>query len=101
MKKWQYNTVRVDCLPHRKWREIQQQPGTARPGNMLGCCLISFHFLWAIHSIRPVLLNAGLPVSIYRKIRDLFLVQSKYSMAHAATFREGLIWKGEWRGGDK
>ena len=48
-----------------------------------------------------VLLNAGLPVSIYRKIRDLFLVQSKYSMAHAATFREGLIWKGEWRGGDK
>ena len=39
-------TVRVDSLPHRKWREIQQQPGTAGPGNMLGCCLISFHFLW-------------------------------------------------------
>ena len=39
------STVRVDSLPHRKWREIQQQPGTAGPGNMLGCCLISFHFL--------------------------------------------------------
>ena len=40
---WQlglYSTVRVDSLPHRKWREIQQQPGTAGPGNMLGCCLI-------------------------------------------------------------
>ena len=28
-------TVRVDSLPDRKWREIQQQPGTAGPGNML------------------------------------------------------------------
>ena len=36
------STVRVDSLPHRKWREIHQQPGTAGPGNMLGCCLISF-----------------------------------------------------------
>ena len=40
------STVRVDSLPHRKWKEIKQQPGTAGPGNMLGCCLISFHFLW-------------------------------------------------------
>ena len=39
-------TVRVDSLPNRKVREIQHQPGTAGPGNMLGCCLISFHFLW-------------------------------------------------------
>ena len=39
-------TVRVDSLPHRKWKETKQQPDTAEPGNMLGCCLISFHFLW-------------------------------------------------------
>ena len=39
---------------HRKWKETKQQPGTAGPGNMLGCCLLSFHFLWAIHPIRPV-----------------------------------------------
>ena len=26
-------------------------PGPAVPG----CCLISFHFLWAIHPIRPVM----------------------------------------------
>ena len=50
----QFITVRVDSLPHRKWREIQQQPGTAGPGNMLGCCLISFHFLWGKLSTRTV-----------------------------------------------
>ena len=41
----------------RKWKEIKQQPDTAGPGNILGCCLLSFHFLWplwAIHPIRPV-----------------------------------------------
>ena len=29
-------------------KETKLQPGTAGPGNRLGCCLISFHFLWAI-----------------------------------------------------
>ena len=47
-------TVRVDSLPHRKWKEIQQQPGTGGPGNMLGCCLISFHFRWGKLSTRTV-----------------------------------------------
>ena len=42
-------TGRVDSLPDRKWREIQQQPGTVGPGNMLGCCLIYFHFLSVGH----------------------------------------------------
>ena len=41
-------------MAHRKRKETKQQPGTAGPGNMLGCCLISFHFLWVIHPIRPV-----------------------------------------------
>ena len=35
---------------HRIWKETKQQPGTAEPGNMLGCCLISLHFLWGILS---------------------------------------------------
>ena len=39
---------------HRKWEEIKQQPGTAEPSNMLGCCLNSFHFLWAILSTSTV-----------------------------------------------
>ena len=29
-------------MAHRKWKEAKQLPGTAGPGNMLGCCLISF-----------------------------------------------------------
>ena len=35
-------------MAHRKWKEAKLQPGTAGPGNMLGCSLVSFHFLWAI-----------------------------------------------------
>ena len=47
--------MRVDRLPHRKWKQIKQQPGTAGPGNMLGCCLICFHFMWGKLSTRTVL----------------------------------------------
>ena len=35
-------------MANRKWKETKQHPGTAGPGNMLGCCLVSFHFLWGI-----------------------------------------------------
>ena len=38
-------TVLVLRMAHRIWRETKHEPGTAGPGNMLGCCLISFHFL--------------------------------------------------------
>ena len=41
-------------MAHRKWKEAKQLPGTAGPGNMVGCSLISFHFLLAIPPIRPV-----------------------------------------------
>ena len=44
----------MEWMAHRKWKEAKQLPRTAGPGNMLGCSLISFHFLWAIHPIRPV-----------------------------------------------
>ena len=47
-------TVRIDSLPHRKWKENKQQPGTAGPGNMFGCSLVSFHFLWGKLSTRTV-----------------------------------------------
>ena len=47
-------TERMGWIAHRKWEEIKQEPGTSGQGNMLGCCLLSFHFLWAIHPIRPV-----------------------------------------------
>ena len=42
-------------MAHRKWKETKQQPGTAGPGNMLGSCLVSFHFLWAILCLQAVL----------------------------------------------
>ena len=38
-------------MTHRKWKEIKQQPRTAGPGNMLCCCLLSYHFMWDIHVI--------------------------------------------------
>ena len=68
-------TCQVDCtgrmgwMAHRKWKEAKQLPGTGGPGNMLGCCLIFFHFLWAIHPIRPVLLfvDIKLKVAFYYK----------------------------------
>ena len=41
-------TVRVDSLPHRKWKETKQQPSMLPGPAVPGCCLVSFHFLWAI-----------------------------------------------------
>ena len=40
-------TVLVLRMAHMILKETKQEPGTARTGNMLGYCLISFHFLWA------------------------------------------------------
>ena len=48
-------TWRMGWMAHRKWKENKQQPGTAGPGNMPGCCLVSYHFLWAIRPIRPAM----------------------------------------------
>ena len=42
-------------IAHRKWKETKLQPGTAGIGNMLGRCLVSFHFMWAILCLQAVL----------------------------------------------
>ena len=47
-------TVLVLRMAHRIRKETKQEPCTAGPGNMLGCCLVSFHFLWAILSTSTV-----------------------------------------------
>ena len=39
------NTACGHRMAHRKWKETKLQPGTAGTGNMLGCCLVSLHFL--------------------------------------------------------
>ena len=49
-----YCTVLVLRMAQRKWKDTKQQPCTAGPGNMLGCCLIYFHFQWAILSTSTV-----------------------------------------------
>ena len=36
-------------MSHRK--ETKQQPGTAGPGNIVGCWLVYLHFLCDIHSV--------------------------------------------------
>ena len=33
-----YTTVRVDSLPHRKWRKIKQQPSMLPGPAVPGCC---------------------------------------------------------------
>ena len=42
---WNLCTACGHRMAHRKWKETKQQPGTAGPGNILGSCLVSFHFL--------------------------------------------------------
>ena len=41
-------------MAHRKWKEIMQQPSMLPGPAVPGSCFASFHFLWAIHPIRPV-----------------------------------------------
>ena len=47
-------TVRVDSLPHRKWKEVKQQPSMLPGPAVSGSCLVSFHFLWGKLSTRTV-----------------------------------------------
>ena len=46
--KFQRATACGHRITHRKWKETKLHPGTAGPGNRLGFCIVSFHFLWAI-----------------------------------------------------
>ena len=65
-------------MAHRKWKEAKQEPGTAGPGNRLGCCLISFHFLCYIHSIRPVLFHFVPRITLHSRLvkSDSFIKHS-------------------------
>ena len=50
----QKSTGRMGWMAHRKWKKIKQQPSMLPGSAVPGSCLASFHFLWAIHPIRPV-----------------------------------------------
>ena len=41
-------------MARRKWKESKQQPSKLPGPAVSGYCLVSFHFLRAIHHIRPV-----------------------------------------------
>ena len=69
-------------IPHRKWKEIKLQPGTAGPGNRLGCCLVSFHFLWAILCPQAVLISSGVFIFLFQNF------DSKFMNFFAADFRK-------------
>ena len=70
----QRSTVLVLRMAHRKWKETKQEPGTAGPGNMLGCCLVSLHFLCYILCSRSV----GLTRRGFLKSKYYWGYKSKY-----------------------
>ena len=53
------STVRVDSLPHRKWKEIKQEPSMLPGPAVPGCFWISLHFLWGKLSTRTVEYTCG------------------------------------------
>ena len=57
VQKWHrmYSTGRMGWMAHRKWKKNKQQPSMLPGSAVPGSCLASFHFLWAIHPICPVL----------------------------------------------
>ena len=57
-------------IAHRKWKETKLQPGTARPGNRIGCCLVSFHFLWGKLCLRRYISISRLPKSRLTRRED-------------------------------
>ena len=47
-------------MAHRKWKEIKEQPSILPGPAVPGSCLASFHFLWVIHPIRPVVFSSNI-----------------------------------------
>ena len=65
---YKLTTERLFRMYHRKWRETKQPAGTAGPGNMLGCCLVSLHFLSYILcscSVRMKIVQASFEMICY------------------------------------
>ena len=80
--------MRADSLPHRIWKEIKQQPGTAGPSNMLGCCLIYFHFRWGKLSTLTVLTNHI--NDFYQRLRETERQNVPYPISDSIIFLIGI-----------
>ena len=70
----EFRTGRIRWMSHRKWNETKQQPRMLPGPAVPGCCLISFHFLWAIHPIRPVLTLQGVQLDFSPEIEVPYMV---------------------------
>ena len=84
-------------MTYRKWKETKVQPGTAGPGNMLGCSLVSFHFRWAILCPQPVCILQVLSVKAFEVFekaptkalcRDSPSKDNAYKLTFRAVFLE-------------
>ena len=67
------------------WKETKQEPGTAEPDNMLGCCLVSLRFLWAILSTSTVQVGT---ISKFRWYSYVILLLYVQKMLHGKEDRE-------------
>ena len=65
-------------MSHRKWKEIKQEPSMLLGPAVPGSCLVYFHFLWAIHPIRPVV-----PVVFFTSISCGSLTGTRSSLISA------------------
>ena len=72
-------------MVHRIWKETKQQPGTAGTGNMLGCCLVSLRFLWAILSTSTVQVGT---ISKFRWYSYVILLLFVQKMLHGKEERQ-------------
>ena len=75
-------------MAHRIWKETKQHPGTASPDNMLGCCLVSFHFLYVILSTNTVVMGVikWIPDVMARFLTATVLLQAAFRYTRT-TFR--------------
>ena len=62
------------------------QPGTAGPGNSLGCCLISFHFLWAILCPQAVFSYEIIVDLVFSSFRSEDFPEENTDCQYAANF---------------
>ena len=78
-------------MAHRIGKETKQHPGTAAPDNMLGCCLVSFHFLLAILNRSTVNVNINVsPVSAIWADRAVGAAQSRSGCSQIPTAQPAL-----------
>ena len=70
-------------MVHRKWKETKQQPSMLPGPAVPGCCLVSFHILWAILSMSTVIFHKQLKIFNYKSnsqtvvsnLPELFMVR--------------------------